>query len=48
MSIKIKEVPVKAHNNVGLVKQYHALLRRAYKILKEELKDEHINKEIIL
>jgi hypothetical protein len=48
MSIKVKEVLVKAHNSVGLVERYHAPLRRAYKILKAELKDEHINKEIIL
>jgi hypothetical protein len=48
MSIKVKKVPVKAHNSVGLVERYHALLRRAYKIMKEKLKDKHINKEIIL
>jgi hypothetical protein len=48
MLIKVKEVPVKAHNSVGLVKRYHAPLRQAYKILKKELKDEHINKEIVL
>jgi hypothetical protein len=48
MSIKVKKVPVEAHNSVGLVERYHALLRRAYKILKEELKDEHIDKEMIL
>jgi hypothetical protein len=48
MLIKVKEVLVKAYNSVGLIEQYHALLRRAYKILKEKLKDEHINKEMIL
>jgi hypothetical protein len=48
MSIEVKKVPVKAHNSVGLVERYHAPLRRAYEILKEELKDEHINKEMIL
>jgi hypothetical protein len=48
MLIKVKEVLVKAHNSVGLVERYHALLRRAYEILKEELKDEHIDKEIVL
>jgi di/tripeptidase len=48
MSIEVKEVPVEAHNSVGLVERYHALLRRAYEIMKEELKDEHIDKEIIL
>jgi hypothetical protein len=48
MLIKVKEVPVKAYNSVELIKRYHTLLRRAYKILKAELKDKHINKEIIL
>jgi di/tripeptidase len=48
MSIEVKEVPVEAHNSVGLVERYHALLRRAYEILKAELKNKHINKEMIL
>jgi hypothetical protein len=48
MLIEVKEVPVKAYNSVGLVERYHVPLRCAYKILKAELKDEHINKEIIL
>jgi hypothetical protein len=48
MLIKVKEVLVKAYNSIGLVKQYHALLRQAYEILKKKLKDEHINKEIVL
>jgi di/tripeptidase len=48
MAIEIKEVPVEAHNSVGLVERYHAPLRRAYEIIQDELKDEHINKEMIL
>jgi hypothetical protein len=48
MLIEVKEVLVKAHNNVGLVERYHALLCCAYEIIKEKLKDKHINKEIIL
>jgi hypothetical protein len=48
MSIKVKKVPVKAHNSVGLVERYHAPLRRVYKILKAELKNKHIDKEMIL
>jgi hypothetical protein len=48
MLIEVKEVLVKAYNSVGLVERYHALLRRAYKIIKEELKNEHIDKEMIL
>ena len=48
MSIKVKEVLVEAHNSVGLVERYYAPLRRAYKIIREELKDEKINKDMIL
>jgi di/tripeptidase len=48
MLIKVKKVPVETYNSVRLVERYHALLRRAYKIIKKELKDEHINKEMIL
>ena len=48
MSINVKEVPVEAHNSVGKVERYHAPLRRAYEILREELKDEHIDREMIL
>jgi hypothetical protein len=48
MLIKVKEVPVKAHNSIGLIKQYHTPLRRVYKILKAKLKNKHINKKIIL
>jgi len=39
MAIKVKEVPVKAHNSIKKVEQYHALLRRVYKIISLELKD---------
>jgi hypothetical protein len=48
MSIKVKEVLVEAYNSVGLVERYYAPLRRAYEIIKEELKDEKINKDMIL
>jgi hypothetical protein len=48
MSIKVKKVLVKAYNSVGLIERYHAPLRRAYEILKTELKDKHINKKMIL
>jgi hypothetical protein len=48
MLIKVKKVLVKAHNSVGLIERYHALLRCAYEILKAELKDKHINKKMIL
>src|SRR6266536_102776 len=33
MAIEIKEVPVEAHNSVGLVERYHAPLRRSYEII---------------
>jgi len=39
MAIKVKEVPVKAYNNIRKVKRYYTLLRRVYKIISLELKD---------
>jgi hypothetical protein len=48
MSIRIKEVPVEAHNSVGLVERYHSPLRRSYEILRDEMRDEKIDKEGIL
>src|SRR6266487_5250031 len=48
MAIEIKEVLVEAHNSVGLVERYHAPLRRLYEIIQDELKDEYIDKEMIL
>lgn len=48
MAIEIREVPVESHNSVGLVERYHTPLRRAYEIIQEELKDEHIDKEFML
>jgi hypothetical protein len=48
MAIIVKEVPVEAHNSIGLVERYHGPLRRSYEIICEELKDEHIDKDMIL
>jgi hypothetical protein len=48
MLIKVKKVLIKAYNSVGLIKRYYTLLCYVYKIIKEELKNEHINKKIIL
>ena len=39
MAIKVKEVPIKAHNSVRKVEQYHAPLCHAYEIISLELKD---------
>ena len=46
MAIKVKEVPIKAYNNVGKVKQYHMPLYYVYKIISLELKG--ISKELTL
>ena len=46
MAIEVKEVPVKAYNSIGKVKQYYILLCRAYKIISSELKG--ASKELIL
>jgi hypothetical protein len=48
MAIEVKEVLVEAYNSVGQVERYYAPLRRAYKIIQDKLKDEQIDKEIML
>ena len=37
--VTTKDVPVEAHNSVGIVERYHGPVRRAYKIISEELPD---------
>ena len=46
MAIKVKEVPIKAHNNIKKVEQYYAPLCRIYKIISLELED--ASKELTL
>jgi hypothetical protein len=48
MAIEVKEVPVEAHNSIGLVERYHTPLQCSYEIIYDELKDEHIDKEMTL
>ena len=48
LSIEIKEVPVEAHNSIGKVERYYTPLRRAYKIIRTELKEEGIDDEVCL
>ena len=38
MVIKVKEVPIKAHNSVKKVEWYYMPLHRVYKIISSELK----------
>ena len=46
MAIKVKEVPIKAHNSVRKVEWYYILLYYIYKIISSEL--EGTSKELIL
>ena len=46
MAIKVKEVPIKAHNSIGKVEWYYMPLRRAYKIILLKLKG--VSKELTL
>ena len=46
MAIKVKEVPIKAHNSVGKVEWYYMPLYHIYKIISLKLKG--TNKELIL
>ncbi|KAJ8066993.1 hypothetical protein OCU04_004372 [Sclerotinia nivalis] len=48
ISIEVCEVPVEAHNSIGKVERYYTSLRCSYEIIQEELKDEKLDKEIIL
>jgi hypothetical protein len=48
LSIEVKEVPVESHNSIGKVERYHNQLRRAYKIIRIELKSEGIDDEVCL
>ena len=47
MAITTKSVPVEAYWSIGIVERYHAVLRRAYKIIMEDLQGT-IKKEIAL
>jgi len=46
MAIKVKEVPIKAHNSVKKVEQYYMPLYRAYEIISSELKG--VSEKLIL
>ena len=37
--MKVKIVPVEAHHSIGIVERYHGPIRRAYKIITDEIKD---------
>jgi hypothetical protein len=38
MAIEIKQVPVEAYNNVGKVERYYILLRRVFKVIRNDLR----------
>lgn len=50
MAIETKCVPVEAHHSIGIIERYHAPLRRAFEVIKEDLKDLETatSKEVIL
>lgn len=48
MAITTRSVPVEAHWSIGMVKRYHAVLRRAYKVIAADLQGCGLNKETIL
>ena len=47
MAVEVKEVPVEAHNSVGKVERYHAPLRRAFLVIRDELQNE-VTTDVIL
>jgi hypothetical protein len=46
MGTKVKIIPVKAHNSVGIIERYYGLIRRAYLIIMAEINE--INKNTAL
>src|SRR6266516_285391 len=48
MAISTKSVPVEAHWSIGMVERAHPILRRAYKIITEELQGSGTTKEMAL
>lgn len=38
MAIQLQQLPIEAYDTIAVVERYHKLLRRAYFIIKEELK----------
>jgi len=46
IGIKVKIVPIEAHNSIGIIERYYGLVRRAYLIIVAEIKG--ISKEIAL
>ena len=46
--IKVKEVPIKAYNNISKVKRYYNPLYYIYKIIYIELKNKGINNKACL
>ncbi|KAI0991310.1 hypothetical protein K3495_g16877, partial [Podosphaera aphanis] len=48
MTIITKEVPVEAHQSIGVVERYHGPLRRAYIIISQELSGKGISRDMIL
>ena len=46
MGVNIKEVLVKAHNSISMVKRYYSLIRCAYQMITTELPN--LNKNIAL
>ena len=48
MAITIKTVPVETHWSIEIVKKFHLVLRRAYKVIMENLAEMKISKELRL
>lgn len=46
MAITTKSVPVESHWSIGIVERYHAVLRRAYEIIMNDLAIIGISKEV--
>ena len=45
---EIKEVPIEAYYSIRKVERYYTLLKRVYEIMKKELRNEEVDKQVIL
>ena len=48
MDITTKTLSVEPHWSIGLVERYHAVLRKVYKIIADDLQECGLSKEMIL
>jgi len=46
MAIEVEEVPAEAHQSIGKVERYHAMIRRGYEVISEHLRRSNVNNSL--